>query len=72
MALKRISVDAECKDGYTCPAVWVNDDTDKQSPVIDADQVLVVGKVVDSSPVPLAPGEIAVLVPRQVIRDAAV
>lgn len=64
MALQRISVDDGCKDGYTCPSVWADD--------ADPKYAVVVGEVIDPSPVPLGPGEVAFRVPRQVIRDAEV
>jgi hypothetical protein len=63
MALKRISVDADCKDGLTCPSVWA----DEQA---DSEYVVVVGQVMDPSPVPLADGEVAVRLRRQIVQDA--
>jgi hypothetical protein len=62
MALKRISVDEACKDGFTCPSVWADDN--------DPEHVLVVGEIIESSPVPLGPGETAFRIRRQVLRDA--
>lgn len=62
MTWHRGSVDESCKDGYTCPAVWANEK--------DPSDVMIVGVVLDPSPVPLAPGERAVRIPRQVIKDA--
>jgi hypothetical protein len=63
MAMQRISVDAECKDGFTCPSVWTDDN--------DPEYAIVVGTVPPVASVPLAPGEVAIRVRRQVIRDAA-
>ncbi|MGH3793536.1 MAG: hypothetical protein ACRDRT_00660 [Pseudonocardiaceae bacterium] len=60
MTLRRLSVDETCKDGYTCPGVWAD----------EGEEVIIVGEVLDPSPVPLAPGERAVRLRRQVIRDA--
>ncbi len=62
MGLRRLS--GQCEDIETCPGVW---ETDQRS----AD-VIVVGELLDSSPVPLGPGECAVRLPRQVVRDAKV
>lgn len=60
--MRRLSVDAECKDGFSCPSVHA-DDTDPL-------HVVVVGEIVPAGTVPLGPGEIAVRVKRQVIADA--
>ncbi|WP_322769609.1 hypothetical protein [Frankia sp. Cr1] len=62
MVLRQLATE-ECKDGFTCPGVWVDDD--------DPDHVIVVGVVRDSpSPVPVGPGEVAVRLRRQTVRDA--
>lgn len=62
--MQRLSVDAECKDGFSCPSVHA-DDTDPL-------YVVVVGKAVPAGTVPLGPGEIAIRVKRQVIADAEI
>jgi hypothetical protein len=49
-------------DGDTCPGVWVDD----QYP----DDVIVVGILLASSPVPLGPGETAVRLCRRTLADA--
>lgn len=63
MALVRLSVDDGCKDGYTCPSVWADDEADPE-------HVIVVGVQMVPSPVPVADGEVAVRLRRQVVRDA--
>ncbi|MDP8929532.1 MAG: hypothetical protein M3O70_13415 [Actinomycetota bacterium] len=62
MALRRLTRDERCKDGFTCPGVW----EEEQRP----EGVVVVGELLEPSPVPLGPGERAVRLPRQVLRDA--
>lgn len=64
MALRRVSVDDACKDGYTCPSVWADEN--------DPEYAFVVGVPDAASGVPVGPGEIAVRVRRQVLRDAEV
>jgi hypothetical protein len=61
MAVRRISGDRECKDGWTCPGVW------EERPA--AADLVVVGQLLEPSPVPLGPGEVAVRIPRAVLRD---
>jgi len=64
MALRRVATEPEpCKDGYTCPGVWVDDDP-------DVDEVVIVGKDLDPSPVPLGPGERAIRIQRQMLQNA--
>lgn len=53
-----------CDDADSYPGVWEDD----QSP----GDAIIVGMVLDPSPVPLGPGEIAVRVNKQLIRDANV
>ena len=60
--LRRLSVDEFCKGEFTCPSVWGDDE--------DLDYVVVVGDPVPAGTVPLADGEIALRVKRQVIADA--
>jgi len=61
MALRLLAT--ECKDGFTCPSVWVDDD--------DPDHVIVVGAVQEvPASVPVGPGEVAVRLRRQTVRDA--
>ena len=62
--MRRLSVDAECKDKYTCHSVW-QDDT-------DSGYLVVVGDPVSAGTVPMADGEIAVRVKRQVVADAEI
>ncbi len=62
--MRRLSVDAECKGTYTCPSVW-EDDT-------DPDYLVVVGNPVQAGTVPMAEGEIAIRVKRQVVADAKI
>jgi hypothetical protein len=62
--MRRLSVLADCKSGYTCPSVWIDDD--------DPNTVVVVGHLVDAGTVPLAEGEVAVRVARQVVADAKI
>ncbi len=62
--MRRLSVDAECKDGFSCPSVHA----DEADPL----HVVVVGEAVPAGTVPLGPGEIAIRVKRQVIADAEI
>lgn len=62
--MRRLSVDVECKGTYTCPSVW-QDDT-------DPDYLLVVGHPAQVGAVPMAEGEIAIRVKRQVVADAKI
>jgi hypothetical protein len=64
VALERVSVDADCKDGLTCPSVWADES--------DPETAVVVGVLEQVHGVPLGPGEVAVRVRRQVLRDAEV
>ncbi len=59
MVLRQLAT--ECKDGVTCASVWEDD---------AADSVVVVGELVDPSPVPLGSGEQAVRLPRHVLGAA--
>lgn len=52
----------ECRDKHTCPGVWEDDE--------DPGGVIVVGRVVDPSPVPLGAGEMAVSLRRETIASA--
>ncbi len=63
MALRRVATDELCKDGYTCPGVWVDDDP-------DIEEVVIVGDDLDPSPVPLGAGERAVRIRRQIVQSA--
>lgn len=63
MVLRRVASDEECKDGYTCPGVWVDDDPDIQD-------VVIVGVDLDPSPLPLGAGERAVRIPREIVQRA--
>jgi hypothetical protein len=51
-----------CKDGFTCPGVWEEHD--------GAKDVIVVSKQIGTSPVPLGPDEVAVRLPRRILRNA--
>jgi hypothetical protein len=49
-----------CKDGYTCPSIWVDD--------ADPEHVVVVGQLIDPGPdVPMADGERAVRLRRDTV-----
>lgn len=60
--MRRLSVDAQCKDGFTCPSVNADE--------ADPTHLVIVGEPVPADTVPLGPGEIAIRVKRQVIADA--
>ncbi|GAA0645774.1 hypothetical protein GCM10010174_81000 [Kutzneria viridogrisea] len=62
--LRRLSVDQMCKAAYTCPSVW-EDDTDPE-------YLVVVGHQVPNETVPMAEGEIAIRIKRQVVADAKI
>jgi hypothetical protein len=62
MTTRRLGGNDECKDGWTCPGVWEEH--------VGAADVVVVGELLDPSPVPLGAGEVAVRIPRAVLRDA--
>ncbi|MGI9002976.1 MAG: hypothetical protein ACR2GH_15165 [Pseudonocardia sp.] len=62
--MRRLSVDAECKDGFSCPSVHADD--------TDPGHLVIVGVPVLAGTVPLGPGEIAIRVKRQVIADAGI
>lgn len=59
--MHRLSVDASCKDGYTCPAVWADD--------TDPEHLTIVGVPVSGAE-GVGPGEIAIRIKRQIIADA--
>lgn len=61
MSLRQLSTEV-CKDGLTCPGVWVDD--------VDPSHVVVVGEIMPSGAIPLGPGEVAVRLRRQTIVDA--
>lgn len=61
MSLRQLSTEA-CKDGLTCPGVWVDDEA--------PEDVVVVGRVLPSGAVPLGVGEVAVRLRRQTIVTA--
>lgn len=71
MAWERQSVDdQQCKELYTCPSVWTDDDNPEM-----ADYAVVVGEPVDPASIPgvlVGEGEIVLKVRRQVLRDAEV
>jgi hypothetical protein len=62
--MRRLSVDAECKDGFSCPSVHSDDD--------DLTHLVIVGEPVPAGTVPLGPGEVAIRVKRQLIADAEI
>jgi hypothetical protein len=65
MALRRLSGYCNCKDAIeTCPGLWEED----QMP----EDVIAVGTLLDPSPVLLGEGEVAIRLPRLVIRDAKI
>lgn len=53
---------SECRDKTTCPGVWADED--------DGDAVVVVGEVLEPSPVPLGAGERAVRLRMSTLREA--
>lgn len=62
MTLRCLSTEA-CKDGYTCPSVWVDDD--------DPDHVVVVGELINpGADVPMAANERAVRLRRDTVIKA--
>lgn len=67
MALRNLTGgDDQCKDQITCPGVW-GDDKGETLAVEDA---VVVGELLDPSPVPLGARERAVRLRRSVLRRA--
>lgn len=62
--MRRLSVDPECKDNYTCQSVWADDS--------DPDYVVVVGHPAEAHAVPLAEGEVAVRIKRQIVAAAEI
>ena len=64
MALRRVATDELCKDGYTCPGVWVDDDP-------DIENVVIVGEDLDPSPVALGIGERAIRIRRRIVQSAS-
>lgn len=63
MAWRRLS-DA-CLDKITCASFWEDDEHPE-------DDLIAVGPLIDSSPVPLGPGEGALRMPRRVVREVQV
>jgi hypothetical protein len=61
---KRISVDDHCYDARSCQSVWQDDDR--------LEDLLIIGHLAEPGSVPLAAGEVAIRVRRQVIVDAQV
>lgn len=61
--LRRVATDELCKDGYTCPGVWVDDDPNIRD-------VVIVGEDLDPSPVPLGTGERAIRIRREIVQSA--
>jgi hypothetical protein len=61
MSLRQLSTEA-CKDGVTCPGVWVDE--------TDPEHIVVVGRLLHHEAVPVGPGEVAVRLRRQTVIDA--
>lgn len=59
MTFRRLAT--TCKSGKTCPGIWADDD--------NPDEAIVVGKVVSPAQVSVGLDEIAVRIPRQLLRD---
>lgn len=59
MTLRQLAT--TCKGGKTCPGIWADDD--------NPEDAIVVGKVVSLAQVPVGLDEIAVRIPRQLLRD---
>lgn len=55
-----------CKDKLTCPGVWGDDEGE----ALAVEDAIVIGELLDPSPVPLGPGERAVRLRRSVLRQA--
>jgi hypothetical protein len=62
--LRRISVDMDCKAKGTCQSVWSDDEI--------TEDIVIIGRAVAPGTVPLATGEVAIRVKRQVIADAKI
>jgi hypothetical protein len=62
--MRRLSVDSDCKDAFSCPSVHIDD--------ADPEHLVIVGEEVPAGTVALGPGEIAIRVKRQVISDAGI
>lgn len=60
----RLSVDEKCRDGWTCPSVWVDD--------TNPEQLVIVGHAVEDDTVPVADGETAIRIERQIVADAEI
>lgn len=60
----RLAVEQACRDGYTCPSVWADD--------ADPEHVVIVGHPVEAGSVPVADGESAVRVKREIIAEAEI
>ncbi len=61
---QRLSVEEQCRDGYTCPSVWADD--------TDPEHLVIVGHLVEEGTVPTAEGETAVRIKRQIVADAEI
>ncbi len=62
MALRCLATES-CKDGYTCPSVWVDDE--------DPDHVIVVGTLLEAvEGIPMAANERAVRLRRDTVINA--
>lgn len=62
MALRCLATES-CKDGYTCPSVWVDD--------ADPEHVIVVGTLIESAEgIPMAANERAVRLRRDTVVNA--
>ena len=62
--LRRLTVDDSCGAKGTCPSLWEDDDR--------PDELVIVGHPVELGAVPLAEGEAAIRIRRQVVADAGI
>lgn len=60
----RLSVDEMCKDKWTCPSVWADQD--------QPDELVIVGHPVPEGTVPTADGEVAIRIRRSIVADAGI
>lgn len=63
MSLRRLSVNGE-DDDQNSASIWIDDDL--------PGEIIVVDRLLDRSPVPLGPGEAALLLSRKLVRDARI
>lgn len=62
MAIRQLS--GLCEDRISCPGVWEEDEY--------LEDVIMVGTLLDPSPVPVGPGKVAIRLHRRVVGDAKI